>query len=237
MLVALMAGPAVSVANAAPAEPATTGTATTGTATAPAPAAVRPPGPPRHFTVGQGPGGGARGIGITASWQPADAHGGSALRYRVRVRNDIGDVSTQTTTATSVNLFSDYCLAPVTVSVRAQSTDPRTGRTLLGPEVSGRYGKRDLCEINMSITAKPGPDRGTVEVVQHREAPVDPFVTGPCELLFDGVARWSGWCGKADDQTVTVAGLTPGRPYDVVLRTTTPRHRVLQSNHVRVDAS
>jgi hypothetical protein len=162
----------------------TLSTALTATTAAAAESDVAPPGPVRDLTPSPVGGGGNRGLAFDASWTPPeDQGGGIRTHYVVEVHDDLGSrLHSGATGSTSVEgIVGDYCRAPFTVSVHAVTQHPQTGEPLAGPPVEAQFGSLNLCEITMSITARQtGP--GTVEVVRHREPPVDPSVAGPCEL-------------------------------------------------------
>jgi hypothetical protein len=186
---------------------------------------VAPPGPVGDLTLTSANGGGGRGLAFNASWTPPKKQGGGIrTHYVVEAHDALGTMLySRATGNTSVEgITGDYCRAPFTISVRAVTQHPQTGAPLSGPPVEAQFGNLNLCEINMSIAAEQtGP--GAVAVVQHREPPVVPEVSGDCDLTFNGEVVWSGTCGGYEDRTVTVDGLAPG-DYELVLTTVSPRN-------------
>ncbi|WP_224389825.1 hypothetical protein [Pseudonocardia sp. ICBG1293] len=171
------------------------------------------------------PGGGARGLALQVSWSPPATDGG-ALRtdYVVEVRGSTGEVlhAAPTGTTASGPVYGDYCLAPFTVSVHAVDHDVDGNPSGPGPAVLTTFGEQAPCAVTMSITAARAAD-GTVHVRATREAPVDPYVSGPCTLTTAGRVLWSGTCGgRATTQDIVVGALPPG-PQELALTTVAPR--------------
>ncbi|ANY05683.1 hypothetical protein [Pseudonocardia sp. HH130630-07] len=188
----------------------------------PAPAPV-PPGPVRDLVLAPVPGGGARGIAVEARWAPPSGHGdASPTGYAVEITDVNGArLLGETTEETrSGPVYVDYCRAPITATVRALLPGP-DGTPVPGPAVTASAGSDTTCVIHMSITAEQTAP-GTLTVLATREQPIDPYVSGPCELTVDGAAAASGTCGGQADTVLTAEGLAPG-PHELVLTTTSPR--------------
>ncbi|BBG04212.1 MULTISPECIES: hypothetical protein [Pseudonocardia] len=186
--------------------------------------APEPPGPVQDLALSPVEGGGARAIGFEATWTaPTENGDGIRTHYVVETHDATGarlhSAATGATTAGPIR--GDRCRGPLTFSVRAVTQDPHGGDPINGPTVLSEFGKPDLCEIHMSLSAEQtGP--GTVHVEAAREQPVDPYVAGPCELTVDGAPAWSGTCGGATGWSTTLDGLAPGT-HGLVLTTVSPR--------------
>lgn len=219
------------VASAAALFAATAATTAAGAAAAPegagpatATPGVAPPGPVEDLTLTPTSGGGNRGLAFAASWTPPEDQGdGIRIHYVIEAYDALGTrLYSEATGNTSVDrIVGDYCRAPFTISVHAVTQEPQSGAPIAGPAVEEQAGKLNLCEINMSIVAEQ-KNTMAVGVTMHREPPVDPFVVGACDLAFNGVVRWSGTCGHAEDRAEWIGDLAPG-DYEVVLTTVSPR--------------
>lgn len=187
--------------------------------------ALTAPGPVQALQVSPVPGGGARGLGLQVSWSPPlENEGALRTHYDVEVRDHAGAVlhSASTETTTSAPVYGDYCVAPFTVSVRAVTRDVDESRSEPGPAVLTTFGEQAPCALTMSITAARAAD-GTVHVRAVREAPVDPYVSGPCTLATAGRVLWSGTCGGYATTQDIVVGAPPPGPRELALTTVAPR--------------